>query len=167
MHRAPAYRAGRVRLSVPGPIAYFPTGRRRRVPFARAPLAVAALLATLLVACGSSTSGSAPHRRVWRGPTETVASQGITTFERREIAQKVEFPTCLLVGPTAFRYTGVRPVPSGDVIPPGSFDTGYGLDRWRLLAPIGVLEEQPRLFVTARGSTGIVAEYARRTAGGC
>ena len=37
-----------------------------------------------------------PSRRVWHGPTETVSSQGITTYDRRELAQKVPFPSCVI-----------------------------------------------------------------------
>ena len=102
---------------------------------------------------------------MWRGPTETVASQGITVYDRREIAQKVNFPTCITVGATAFRLERVRPVFSGDPVRASLLDTGYGLDRWRLLAPAGALDEQPMLFVTVAGSTGIMGEYPRLPAG--
>ena len=45
---------------------------------------------------------------MWRGPTSDVASQGISTYDRREIAQKVNFPSCVTVGGAAYRYDGVR-----------------------------------------------------------
>lgn len=103
------------------------------------------------------------ERRVWRGPDERVASRGVTVFDRREIAQKVNFPTCITAGSASFSVGQIDPLPSGDPVPPGLFDTGYGLDRWRLLAPAGALEDQRELFVTALGSTGILARYPRTT----
>jgi hypothetical protein len=95
------------------------------------------------------------------GPSATVSSEGLTAYERREIAQRVTFPTCITAGGSTFRFAEVQTLPTGAPVPIGLFDTGYGLDRWRLLARAGLLEEQPELFVSARGSTGILARYPR------
>ncbi|MER3421623.1 MAG: hypothetical protein C4290_14345 [Chloroflexota bacterium] len=117
----------------------------------------ALLLAVLLAGCGAP-SPPAPDafRRPWQGPGQAVASEGITFYDRRELAQRVPLPTCLFVGDVAFRYQGVlRPEP------PGLLPTGYALGRWRLLSPAGTLAEQQRLFVVVLGSTGIAGEYVR------
>jgi hypothetical protein len=113
--------------------------------------------ALTLISCGAP---SAPlpdaSRRTWQGPSESVASAGITIYDRRELAQRVPLPSCLFVGDAAFRFNGVlRPEP------PGLLPTGYALDRWRLWSPAGALADQARLFVTVLGSTGIAGEYVR------
>ena len=139
----------------------------------RTPAVLAAVLCAvlLLAGCGSSPGAAPPasdERRNGSGPTNTVGSQALIPYERREIAQKVSFPECLAVGPTAFRFVGIRDLPTGAPVPVGLYDTGYRPDRWRLLAPAGALEDRPNLFVTVRGSTGIIAEYTRLPAGeGC
>ncbi len=116
------------------------------------------LLASLILAGCGAPGPPEPDasRRTWQGPGQAVASEGITIYDRRELAQRVPLPTCLFVGDVAFRYNGVlRPEP------PGLLPTGYALDRWRLFSPAGSLAEQPRLFVTVLGSTGIAGEYVR------
>ncbi len=129
-------------------------------------LAGAALLAGVLAACGSAGEPRpSADRRAWSGPSDTVASRGITTYDRREIAQKVDFPACITAGPSTFKFSGVRNVAAGAPAPAAVFDTGYGLDRWRLLAPSGALDAQAVVFVTVRGSTGIIGEYPRLAAG--
>ena len=123
-------------------------------------VAVIVLLAGLVLGC-SSVSKPEAGRRVWRGPTANVSSEGITTYDRREIAQKVDFPTCITVAGTIYRFGDVRTTPGSAVVPPGFFDSGYFLDRWKLLTATGPLEQQPAVFVTALGSTGIIAHYPR------
>ncbi len=124
--------------------------------------AALALVAVALGACGGpGTPREDASRRLWRGPTETVFSEGVTVYDRRETAQKVSFPTCISVGATSYRFEVVRPVSGSQVVPAGLFESGYSLDRWRLLIPSGQVEDQPRLFVVVLGSTGIVAEYPR------
>lgn len=131
----------------------------------RRTLTVALLAAALLAACAPTAPQATADRRTWRGPTDTVASEGITVYDRREIAQKVSFPTCITVGAAAFQFDNVRAVSSRDPLLAGLLDTGYSLDRWRLLAPAGALGEQRSVFVTVGGSTGIIAEYPRLPAG--
>ena len=97
--------------------------------------------------------------RVWRGPTSLVRSSGATTFDRREIAQKVDFPSCLSVGAATYRFAGVERIDGGGATPPGNFDTAYYLDRWRLYQGPGSLESQQSVAVTVRGSTGIYGRY--------
>jgi hypothetical protein len=128
------------------------------------------LLGAALVAgagCGGAiTPQPSPERRTWQGPTAAVASTGVTVYERRELAQKVTFPTCITIGGTAYRFARVRR--TGDSTTAGTFDTGYGLDRWRLFAAAGPLDQQAAVFVSVLGSTGILAEYPRLPAGdGC
>lgn len=119
-----------------------------------------------LTGCGApNTPVPSPERRVWRGPGELVASSGIVTVERREIAQKVAFPACIEIDGAPFRYERVRNEPTGAPVPTGLFDTGYGFDRWRLLARAGALTEQNDVYVTVRGSTGITGRYLRLPAG--
>ena len=126
------------------------------------------LAATLLAACGSRQPETPAGRRVWEGPGNFVASTGVTTYDRREIAQKVPLPTCLEVGAARYRFAGVTQHEQRGGGPPGLIDTYFHLDRWRLyMRPGGALPEQPVLFVTVRGSTGIVAEYQRATDGSC
>jgi hypothetical protein len=121
-----------------------------------------------LFACGQPSPDPSAERRTWRGPNDAVASEGITTYDRRELAQRVNFPTCITIGTTAFRYGGTHPVEGGNPAPAGFVDTGYSLDRWRLLSPAGALEQQPVVYVTVLGSTGILSEYLRLPAGrGC
>lgn len=130
-------------------------------------LAVVACLLLLLVACGCAPTEPKPPTgpRTWRGPTDTVASRGVTVYDRRTIAQKVNFPTCVAIAGAAFRLESVDPQPAGSPIPTGVFDTGYSLDRWRLLAAAGALSEQQTLYVTVGGSTGILGRYPRLPAG--
>jgi hypothetical protein len=123
-----------------------------------------AVLALTVAACSPSTPAEDTGRRAWRGPAGNVSSAGITTYERREIAQKVSFPTCLTVDNASFRFAEVRPLPTGDPVPAGLLDTGYGLDRWRLLAAAGALAEQDTVFVSVRGSTGVLGVYPRQSA---
>jgi hypothetical protein len=132
----------------------------------RALLAAAMLLSIMAIAGCTDTARPDAGRRVWRGPTANVSSQGITTYERREIAQRVDFPTCILIGGATYRYDSVQAYATSDLIPPGLFDSGYSLDRWRLVSAFGPLDAQQTMFVTALGSTGIVAKYPRLPAGG-
>jgi hypothetical protein len=125
----------------------------------------ALLAAAVLAACSPSAPKQSAARRIWQGPTDTVASQGITTHERREIAQRVSFPTCITAGAATFRLEEIQSLPTGDPVPAGLLDTGHSLDRWRLLAPAGALDEQQAVFVSVRGSTGILGRYPRLPAG--
>jgi hypothetical protein len=118
-------------------------------------------LAGVIVACSPSAPEESPARRAWKGPNPLVSSEGLTTYERREIAQNVVFPSCLSIGATAYRFGGVEMLPTGAPVPAGLSDTGYGLDRWRLLARGGSLEEEQEVFVSVRGSTGILGRYPR------
>jgi hypothetical protein len=127
---------------------------------------VAVSLAVLLISIGALLAACAPDqpevptgRRVWEGPSTAVASRGVTTYERREIAQQVPLPACISIGGQEFGFTDVSTFPG--VNPPGLTDTFYRLDRWRLWSRPGPLDGQPALFVTVRGSTGILAEYER------
>jgi hypothetical protein len=123
-------------------------------------VAVIALLSGLVLGC-SSVSKPEEGRRVWRGPTANVSSEGITTYDRREIAQKVDFPSCITVAGVLYRFESVRTTAGSAVIPPGFFDSGYFIDRWKLLTATGPLDQQQTVFVTALGSTGIIAQYPR------
>jgi hypothetical protein len=122
------------------------------------------LLAAALAACSPSAPEESPARRAWRGPSPLVSSEGLTTYERREIAQRVTFPTCIFVGATSYRFAEVETLPTGAPVPVGLLDTGYGLGRWRLLARAGLLEEQEQIYVSVRGSTGILGRYDRLSA---
>lgn len=120
------------------------------------------LAVVLLPACGGGRVPEAdPARRIWRGPTATVASEGITTYDRREIAQKVAYPTCIIAGTVSFRFADVSRTNTSYAVPPGLYESGYFLDRWRLLVSTGAPENQQKLYVSALGATGIIAEYPR------
>jgi hypothetical protein len=122
--------------------------------------------AALLAACGTpSPPRLSPDRQVWNGPTDSVASHGITYYDRREIAQQVPFPVCITIDDASFKYDGAAPNPDYTPLPPGTFDTGYSLDRWRLVAPAGELAAQDKVYVTVLGSTGIAADYLRLPTG--
>lgn len=123
------------------------------------------LLCALALACGSREPAVPTGPRVWQGPTPNVSSTGATQHERREIAQRISLPLCLSVAGRDYRFARVEPYAGGGTTPPGLTDTFYRLDRWRLWTRPGLLSEQPVLFVTVRGSTGIVAEYERIAAG--
>lgn len=123
------------------------------------------LLLALIVACSPALPAQSPAHRIWQGPTQAVSSVGLTFYERRELAQRVAFPTCITVSHVFFRFAEVQALPSGAPVPPGLLDTGYGRERWRLLAPAGALEEHAELFVSVRGSTGILGRYPRLPAG--
>ena len=112
-------------------------------------------------ACGSRDPEVPTGRRPWEGPGDAVASAGVVTHERREIAQRVIVPACLIVGADSYRFLQVTPFSGGGATPPGLTDTFYRLDRWRLWTRSGPPAGQGTLFVTIRGSTGIVAEYTR------
>lgn len=118
-----------------------------------------------ILACAPTEPAPDPSRRVWRGPNDGVASQGITTHNRRELAQKVPYPTCLTVEGTAYRFDAVEPQRGSDLVPPGYINTGYYLDRWRLLTRDGALRDQATLYVSVAGSTGILGAYQRQPAG--
>lgn len=122
-------------------------------------------VAGTLAACSPSAPKESAARRSWKGPAPLVSSQGITTYERREIAQSVSFPTCLIIGATNYRFADVEMLPTGAPVPAGLSDTGYGLDRWRLLARGGGLEAEDEVFVSVRGSTGILGRYPRLAQG--
>ena len=124
-------------------------------------------IAPLLGACGSPGPSVPVGRRVWDGPGDFVASRGVTTYDRREIAQKVPLPSCIEVGEAHYRFARVSPVPVSGAAPPGLLDTSFHLDRWRLWTRPGPLRDQPVLFVTVRGSTGILAEYERLAGESC
>ena len=124
-------------------------------------LFVSVVCAALLAACGSREPSTPTGRRVWEGPGDYVASSGVTTYERREIAQKVTLPACLSVLDDRYRFARVTPFSGGGTTPPGLVDSFFRLDRWRLWTRPGQVAGQPVLFLTIRGSTGIVAEYER------
>jgi hypothetical protein len=142
----PSARAARPGIAVPGVLAL-----------------LAALLMTLFSACGGGREPEIPTgRRSWDGPGDYVASSGITTYERREIAQKVPFPRCLEVQSDRYRFEQVEVLPvSAGGVPPGLFDTGFHLDRWRLWSPPGPVPGQATLYLTVLGSSGIMAVYER------
>lgn len=122
-------------------------------------------IGALGAACAPDAPGTPTERRVWEGPSNLVASQGVTRYERRELAQQVPLPSCLGVGADSYRFTRVTAYEGGGTNPPGLTDTFYRLDRWRLWSRPGALSGQPVLFVTVRGSTGITAEYERLPSG--
>ncbi|MGH2588454.1 MAG: hypothetical protein ACRDJE_26330 [Dehalococcoidia bacterium] len=123
------------------------------------------LVLCVVLACAPSEPEAPTGRRVWVGPSSAVASTGVITYDRREIAQKVALPACISVGDDQYRFTQITTFSGGGVTPPGLNDTFFRLDRWRLWTRPGPLEGQPLVFVTVRGSTGIVAEYERVAAG--
>lgn len=112
-------------------------------------------------ACGAPPQETPAGRRVWQGPGGYVASRGVTSFERREIAQTVMLPVCIEVQSDRYRLARVSVLPAGALTPPGVLDTGFRLDRWRLWTPSGTPVGEPSLFVIVLGSTGTVAEYER------
>lgn len=121
-----------------------------------------ALLVALIAACGAPIVPTvSPETQVWSGPTTMVSSHGVTTYERREIAQTVPLPLCISIGTSEFKFDKVTQLAGSAAVPPGSFDTGYSLDRWRLLAPAGELAQQPTVYVSVLGSTGVIAHYQR------
>jgi hypothetical protein len=85
--------------------------------------------------------------------------------ERREIAQQIAVPACISVGTDQYRFVQIEPFAGGGTNPPGLSDTFHRLDRWRLWTLPGPLVGRTQLFVTIRGSTGIVAVYERLPAG--
>ena len=101
------------------------------------------------------------ERRVWEGPGDFVSSTGVVMHERREIAQKISLPACITVGEDRYRFAQVTPVAGGATVPSGLIGAFFRLDRWRIWTRPGPLVGQPVLFVTVRGSTGIIAEYQR------
>ena len=130
-------------------------------PFISLLLLTSLAFGVLLSACGSREPATPAARRMWEGPGEYVASSGVITYERREIAQKIPLPQCVSVLEDSYRFARVTPFPAGGTAPPGLMDTFFRLDRWRLWSQPGQLAGQPMVFVTVRGSTGIVAEYER------
>lgn len=118
-----------------------------------------------VAACAPQQPEIPTERRVWEGPTQSVASSGVVRQERREIAQQIAVPACISVGPNQYRFVQITPFAGGGANPPGLNDTFHRLDRWRLWTQPGPLEGQTSLYVTIRGSTGIVAEYERLPSG--
>ncbi|MGD9890758.1 MAG: hypothetical protein AB7R89_03955 [Dehalococcoidia bacterium] len=118
-----------------------------------------------VVACAPSRPEIPTERRVWEGPTNTVASSGVVHHERREIAQQIAVPACISVGSDQYRFDRIEPFAGGGTNPPGLNDTFHRLDRWRLWTDPGPLEGHAQITVTIRGSTGIVAQYERLPAG--
>lgn len=112
-----------------------------------------------LAACAPSPPAPNQGRQVWSGPGGNVASTGVTVYDRREIAQKVNLPSCLHVGEQRYFFSTVTRQPTTP--PPGLTDTMFTLDRWRLWSDPGQAEGAPRLYVTVRGSTGLLAVYER------
>jgi len=130
-------------------------------PGAVAFIAISAVISIVVASCGATEPTTPTERRTWEGPSSAVASTGVEIYERREIAQKVSLPACLSVGPVHYRFVRVTPFTGGGTTPPGLTDTFYRLDRWRLWIETGPPEGQERLFVTVRGSTGVLADYER------
>jgi hypothetical protein len=124
-------------------------------------LALLTLASLSLAACGPREPSVPGEQRAWEGPGNAVASSGAITYERREIAQKAPLPACITVNDDRYGFVQITPFAGGGSTPPGLTDTFYRLDRWRLWTRGGPPEGQESLFVTIRGSTGIVAEYAR------
>jgi hypothetical protein len=121
--------------------------------------AVFAGVAAVLAACADLPPEPPAVPRTWEGPGENVTSTGTTSYTRREIAQTVSLPVCIQVGPRAYRYARVSTFAGPGANPPGLFDSQYRLDRWRIWTRAGPLALQETLFLTVRGSTGILAEY--------
>jgi hypothetical protein len=126
-------------------------------------LVVALLAALLATGCGSAEPETPTGRRRWEGGTQ-VASEGVVTYDRREIAQRIPLPACITVGEDRYRYSGVTPF-AGGTSPPGLEPTFYRIDRWNLWKRPGALEGQPVVYVTVRGSSGLLAEYQQVGAG--
>jgi len=139
----------------------FARAGRPGVPISGVWLAAVALTGVILSACGPAEPLPPAGRRVWQGPGEFVASRGITRYERREIAQQVLWPTCIEIASETFRYTRVVQLPGSSTTPPGLFDTGFQLDRWRLWTREPQFPTLAPLFLTVRGSTSLLAEYER------
>jgi hypothetical protein len=118
-----------------------------------------------VAACAPQQPDIPTVRRVWEGPTQSVASSGVIRQERREIAQQIAVPACISVGQSQYRFVQIAPFAGGGANPPGLNDTFHRLDRWRLWTLPGSLEGQANVYVTIRGSTGIVAEYERLPSG--
>lgn len=118
----------------------------------------------LPAACGETPPRTPEERRAWQGPDNRVSSEGVVTYDRREIAQRVEIPACIFVQETRYGYSEVLGLEATQRLLPALFDTMYRLDRWRLQARPGALTEQSELFVTVLGSTGILGRYSRETA---
>lgn len=122
-------------------------------------------LALLLGACGGRGPDVPTQRRTWEGPGPGVFSEGVTVYDRREIAQKVPLPTCLQAGDDRYRFAQVVSIPDNSLTPPGLVDTMFRLDRWRLWRQPGAPAGQPIVYLTIRGSTAILAEYRLLAAG--
>jgi hypothetical protein len=138
------------------------TIERARAPRPGVVVSVATVfLCALVAACGARGSDSSAERRTWEGPGAFVASTGTMTHERREIAQRVPIPLCIEVGDDRYQFTRVSTYSGAGLTPPGLTDTFFRLDRWRIWTRGGPIQGQPALFVTIRGSTGILAEYER------
>jgi hypothetical protein len=119
------------------------------------------LAAGLAAACGAPPTETPAGRRIWQGPGGYVASRGVTSVERREIAQTVMVPVCIEVQSDSYRFNGSTVLPAGMLAPPNLLDTGFHLGRWRLWTPSGTPVGEPSLAVTVLGSTGTVAMYGR------
>jgi hypothetical protein len=120
-------------------------------------LVLALASAFLVTACGTPAPEIPTTRRAWEGGDQ-VASEGVVIYDRREIAQRVPLPACITVGEDRFRFIGVTPF-AGGTAPPGLDPTLYRIDRWSLWKRPGPLEGQPVVYVTVRGSSGLLAEY--------
>lgn len=127
--------------------------------------AVLLIFALVSAACGPTEPSPSPDRRAWEGSAGAVVSSGIITHERRELAQRLALPACIEAAGAAYRFTDVTPFPGAGETPPGLTNTFTRLDRWRLWSRTGQVVDQPVLYVTVRGSTGIVAAYERLAPG--
>jgi hypothetical protein len=143
------YRIARARVTGPG--------------VAVSALVLALISALLAAACGTPAPEIPTGRRSWDGGTQ-VASEGVFMYERRELAQRVPLPACILVGEVRYLFREVTPF-SGGTSPPGLDPTLYRIDRWNLWKRPGPLEGQPSVYVTVRGSSGLLAEYQQVGAG--
>jgi hypothetical protein len=119
------------------------------------------MIGMALAGCAPAEPTVPTERRIWDGPSATISSAGVVMYDRREIAQRVPLPACISVGDDEYQFTRVTMYPGPGGTPPGLNDTFYRLDRWRLWTRPGPLEGQPVVYLTVRGSTGIVAEYER------
>lgn len=136
------------------------TARASRPGVCIYPLVVLVAVAAVALACGSRAApGPTAERQTWDGPDARVSSVGLVIYDRREIAQKVPLPRCIAFGAEQYRFGGVLPETSGGTTPTGYLDTMYRLDRWRIYRKLGVPEPPDALYLTVRGSTGILAEY--------
>jgi hypothetical protein len=132
-----------------------------------APAGILLALALLTLACGPQQESTPTGRRAWEGPGNQVSSSGITVYERRELAQRVELPACLHVAERAYAFDRVTVTGQSANTPAGLADTMYRLDRWRLWTRPGALTGREELFLTIRGSSGILAEYRPATGQSC